>query len=390
MITSLSSHFLPLLTVLSLIQKIHLSHCPVFGVHFLDKITEYSTQYFKSFEGKKPEGWLTQTGILRACRELVYDHDENGDPVFHVISYSFNIRRGQLQIEHALDIIIEKDDNDSYKRDICNTLAIAHALELPVLPNTDNLSEELAEYYREVIVHGFVAPDGKGKDIRLRLKKSPGDKIQSIQHLFDLSLTEPHSPSEIALIKTTVEKELSRLSGAQSVLTSLDIAIQSLNEILKSDVRNESTIQNCLTTHPILFGLEYREIIPKHRLGAEYEMDYALKQISGLFDLLEIEASNLPLFNKKGNPSHYLIHAEQQVLDWLLWISKNRPYAQNSLPGIISPIGYVIIGRSSSLKEGNIDKLLQRNAIYRDRLRILTYDDLLNRAITIRQILTAN
>ena len=57
----------------------------------------------------------------------------------------------------------------------------------------------------------------------------------------------------------------------------------------------------------MLFGPDYVRIIPNHRLGAEYEMYYALERHSGLFDLVEIEASTLALFTRGGDPSSHLV-----------------------------------------------------------------------------------
>lgn len=142
-----------------------------------------------------------------------------------------------------------------------------------------------------------------------------------------------------------------------------------------------------MTENPILFGLDYTKIIPKHRLGAEYEMDYALVRVSGLVDLIEIEASSIPIFNRKGDPSKYLVHAEQQVLNWLEWLEKNHSYAKEYLPGLIRPKGFVVIGRASTLSKDECLKLKIRNKIFSDSLEILTYDDLLDRAQNIGKVL---
>jgi len=135
-----------------------------------------------------------------------------------------------------------------------------------------------------------------------------------------------------------------------------------------------------LTEYPILFGTDYARLVAKPKLGSEYELDYALQKYSGEYDLVEIESSSLPLYTKGGNPSQYLVHAEQQVFDWLHWIERNNSYAREKLPELINPVGFVIIGRSCSLGENEKQKLYRRNAIYRGQLVIMTYDDLLIKA----------
>ena len=120
--------------------------------------------------------------------------------------------------------------------------------------------------------------------------------------------------------------------------------------------------------------------IPKHKLGSEFELDYALERTSGQVDLVEIEASNLKLFTQSGDPTSHLVHAEQQVLDWLLWLEWNSAYAREHLPGLMSPMGFVVIGRRGSFSDDLGKKLQKRNAIFRGQLQVLTYDDLLDQA----------
>ena len=102
---------------------------------------------------------------------------------------------------------------------------------------------------------------------------------------------------------------------------------------------------------------------------------------------MEIESSNLPLFTQIGNPSSYLVHAEQQIIDWIDWIEKNNSYARAKLKGLLTPKGFVIIGRESSLNEKTKASLLRRNKAFNGLIEILTYDDLLNKAECILKIL---
>ena len=51
----------------------------------------------------------------------------------------------------------------------------------------------------------------------------------------------------------------------------------------------------------ILFGSDYVRTIARHRLGPEYEMDYAIERLPGIYDLAEIESSSLPLFKRPGD-----------------------------------------------------------------------------------------
>jgi hypothetical protein len=55
--------------------------------------------------------------------------------------------------------------------------------------------------------------------------------------------------------------------------------------------------------NPILFGSDYVRIIATHQLGPEYEMDYVIERLAGIYDLVAIESSSLPLFKKSGDRS---------------------------------------------------------------------------------------
>lgn len=189
------------------------------------------------------------------------------------------------------------------------------------------------------------------------------------------------------MVKQTILTEIHKRDEAGRILTSLRLAIGELEELLSAKERNENVLQRCLTENPILFGTDYSRVIPKHKLGGEYEMDYALERVSGVIDLVEIEASTHALFTKAGDPRKELVHAEQQVLDWLDWIERHGEYARDQLPGLMRPSGYIIIGRNIDLSKEDRERLNRRNNTLRDAFQILTYDDLLDRAKTLLGIL---
>lgn len=328
----------------------------------------------------KAESNLSFTELVKACREIIYDEDE-GVPVFHGILHSFDVKKGEIKLEHAIDILVTAEEGENNIEDqIVDILAIAVAFDIPVYPNTKELAPVLGRFHRKLLIDGFTAPGKSGERVRLKLTKSPGEAIDSPSYLRELDLTETYSPADLRLLQETFSRELERLESASSVLASLAYSASELEQLLLSNTRNENVLQRCLTENPILFETEYKQIIPKHKLGSEFEMDYALERHSGLVDLVEIESSNLKLFTRAGNPSKDLVHAEQQVLDWLDWIETNGAYARNNLPGAFSPAGYIIIGRRKSLSELDRNRLRRRNLLFRGQLEILTYEDLLDRA----------
>ena len=330
---------------------------------------------------------MSQGDLMESCHELIFDV-RDGVPVFHVVMPVLDGDEVLIEIAHMLDILIDsKGGEDHVDDEVRNTLALAVIHGVPVYPNTAEVAPELAKYHRRMLLEGFTAPDEKGRRVKLQLTESPGQRIHDHMLLQELDPTESVSPADLILIRQAIGTELEALSGAKRLLLGLRAAIAELNSLLALNIRNENSIQRCLTDHPLLFGPDYVRVIPKHQLGAEYEMDYALVRGSGLIDLVEIESPSLPLFNKKGDPSSHLVHAEQQVLDWIDWIELHGPYARSALPGLLSPTGYVVIGRSADLNKTTATRLRRRNAIFQPRVVVLTYDDLISRAQNLLAVL---
>lgn len=332
---------------------------------------------------------LTNFGVTQACREIIFDC-KDGIPVFHCIMHAFDTDHMSIKIEHTLDIIHDKEQSqEDIDESVCNTLAMASALDVPVFPNTSSVAPLLKKYHHKMLTDGFTAPDGKGGKQRLRLTKSIASRVDSADLFNKIDPTEAISPADLLLISEAIHQELDSLVGVRIFIDGMRQAISELSDLLNASERNENAVQACLTANPILFGADYRQIIPKHRFGAEFELDYALVRHSGIIDLIEIESPSLPLFNAKGDPSSHLVHAEQQVADWLAWAEANNPYAQKALPGLTAPIGYVVIGRSTTLTQRTRSRLKARNAMFRGQVQILTYDDLIERSQSILSAVSA-
>ena len=324
--------------------------------------------------------------FIERCRELVYDEQE-GKPVFHCIAWSINAERLDLELSPLVDILITEDTAEEQSEEIRYILAAALMAEVPVYPNTDALAPALAKHTRDLFVEGFTAPDGQGKHVRLRLVNAPEPRAEILEYFKGRSMTRQFSPAEVHLVREAALREIARRDQAARILAQVELAVSELSNTLVATRANERSLQRCLERNPILFGTEYVRIITKHRLGSEYEMDFALERLDGLVDLVEIEASTRPLFTKAGDPSKYLVHAEQQALDWLEWVEHNSPYAREKLPGLATPIAFVVIGRSSNFNAVTAKRLRRRNIELGRRVRIQTYDDLLAGARHLLKIL---
>lgn len=348
-----------------------------------EKLMKLAEQIWKkSKKSKKGELQGTLWSLIQAAKELIFDI-ENGKPVFHVVYFALDAKTVELVLAPSFKIL-----GLNTKDEVKSILAMAMAMDVPVYPNTDDVASKLVGYHKDLLTHGFKEKDRAGKEVHVVPTKFWGIDFESSQFIEKVKPQEMFPPAELLMMKTAAMKKIREQEHAGLILASICSAINELSERLEAANKpNEEYLQDCLTKNPILFGPEYRRVIPKHKLGGEYIMDYALERVSGLVDLVEIEASVHRLYVRKGQPSRYLVHAEQQVLDWLRWVEKYPSYTQESLPGIQRPIGYIIIGRRSSLSPTDESRLARRNIVFRDTIRIMTYDELLQRAQNLLDLL---
>lgn len=344
----------------------------------------------KRLHDKYPEPKTTSAiDFIERCRELIYD-ERNGEPVFHAIAWTISAERLDLQLSPLFKILVTGETPAIRSESIRETLAYALIADIPVYPNTDDLTPVLAKHTRDLFVKGFEAPDQHGKRIRLHLVDVPEPNADLLEYFRNRSLTRQLSPGEVHIARQAALQEITKRDEAGRILAKIELAIFELSNALQASRANERAIQSCLEKNPILFGTEYKRIIPKYRLGSEYELDFALERLDGLVDFVEIEASTRSLFTNEGNPTKWLVHAEQQALDYLDWLERNGAYARDKLPGLTTPVAFVIIGRDASLNKDATKKLRRRNLEFGRRIRILTYDELLKVARNLLCVLNGS
>jgi hypothetical protein len=140
----------------------------------------------------------------------------------------------------------------------------------------------------------------------------------------------------------------------------------------------EPQLQKFLEENYWIWGFEYSEAISKKQLGAKYEIDFLLKRIDGIWEIVEIERSSLPLFTKKLDPRKELTHAIQQVRDYQSFCMRNYGYlSSEDRKDIFAPKGYVIIGNSlSDSEKRKLDELNKSHPF----VEVNTYQYLIARA----------
>lgn len=145
------------------------------------------------------------------------------------------------------------------------------------------------------------------------------------------------------------------------------------------NVHEKLNIHPFLATNKFLIDSSANEIYSEVQIGMgkEFQIDFLIQKGDGEYILVEIENSKHNLFTKNGDFTAVVNHSVKQVEDWQEWIEDNISSVQKKYPGILSPEGVVVIGRSRNFNHKEKNSLKRRNINMRGRIKIITYDDLL-------------
>lgn len=330
----------------------------------------------------KPENSDDSPGMVyqlfRMAKEIIFDVDDDNNVTLTPMTWVLNTDAFQYVLTGLITGTFDTDE------EVKPRLASALVHEVPVVPNNEAVRPRLEAIFADLIADGFQAKY-EGKLTRLALtekaKFDPEGEINPERLVIQ--------PAEVGQLTARLREERARNVQAKSVLARLTAAEAELQDLLTATTRNEHALQRCLTKYPVFFGPSYRRVIPQHKLGDDYVADYALEHVDGSVDVMEIEASTHRLYKKRdGDPTVPLVHAEQQVLNWLEWLDEYSPYARAKLPGVRRASGLVVIGCRDRLRPGDAERLRWRNMMYSGRLTILTYDDLLDQCRTLQRLLS--
>jgi hypothetical protein len=149
--------------------------------------------------------------------------------------------------------------------------------------------------------------------------------------------------------------------------------------INKPDVREEE-LQTFFERNPRLIDRGIEKLLPQKSLAGEAIPDFIAVLYNGSHILIEIEKSDDQLYTQKGHPSSKFSQAEQQVRDYMQWVSREQDFLRRrGLPDICveNTKGLLIIGMRKNLTAKEIEKLAQQNFSSRSSHEIKTFDDLL-------------
>lgn len=140
----------------------------------------------------------------------------------------------------------------------------------------------------------------------------------------------------------------------------------------------EEPAHQFLKLHPEIVSPTHTAAWSKLPLGKRVT-DFVFREPSNDYLLVEIESPLRKLFRKDGQQREELTHAFNQIIDWRMFIENNLQMvrAEVGLLGMsANPRSLIVIGRSSGLTEADRLKLATLQGQI-PRLRILTYDDLI-------------
>ena len=258
---------------------------------WVGEVNDRMKDLIESFSGREVSAGFD---FWMCTKEIIYKRTEQGPELVHVM-YMLDAETLDLVLHASLSQVQIADDQ------MLTALALALLNQIPVYPNTQAEESELVAWHERLVREGFKT-QVEGKDRHFLLTPKITTLGREKDPLSSLSSSRLITPAEAVLVRAELAKRLRELSAAQSMLDLLDAAIDSLEQVLLSNSRNEHALQECISRNPVLFGPEYRRIIAKHRFGDDFEMDYAIERLTGFVDLVELESSTLDLYNKSGNP----------------------------------------------------------------------------------------
>ena len=154
----------------------------------------------------------------------------------------------------------------------------------------------------------------------------------------------------------------------------------------------ELEVQRFLEAHLYFWGHELRlgtrdiPLFSQVRLGTEFVCDFVFYDLGSTgmeWNLVEIEAPGGRLFKKDGDFSQGLNHAIAQVERWQHWVNSNQAAADQLMPGVMLPLGFVFMGRRSELDDDqHREHLWWFNSQNRSRVVVHTLDHFLDAAIS--------
>lgn len=146
---------------------------------------------------------------------------------------------------------------------------------------------------------------------------------------------------------------------------------------------SEQDLQEFLYNHPWLFGTEYVNAHPQKLRGAHSRFDFYLERFNKTNDIVEIKLASDPIINKDKSLNAKVSQAIDQLINYMessQAVAHSKVLSKEEDMQEFRPRGIVIIGNDTS--EDAVNKLHGWNYQFA-HIMILTYSDILTRAVTV-------
>jgi len=137
-------------------------------------------------------------------------------------------------------------------------------------------------------------------------------------------------------------------------------------EALLDSECNEQPVHVFLAEHPYFLLNAGRLVwlaVSKPNFGDDFQPDFALFSRGNMVQwiFVELKKPSDRLFNKNGDPSAKLTHAQRQTADWRRWLERNRAYCEETFGPFQIARTWIILGRRCNLTERDREHLAQIN-----------------------------
>lgn len=213
------------------------------------------------------------------------------------------------------------------------------------------------------------------------LKKKLGEKEEQIIRIKKENEEAREEHDKLMKRYMELSKEALKTKYTDFKKSSTDFETKIKEAYLSKD--KEQEMQNFLYNNSWLFGTEYINAKPQKMRGANSRFDFYLERFNKTNDIVEIKLISDPIINKDGSISAKVIHAVDQIIDYMestIAVAHSVPLSEEEEIKELRPRGIVIIGNDTSKKA--VQKLHKWN-YQLSKIHIITYSDVLKKGKTI-------
>ena len=156
--------------------------------------------------------------------------------------------------------------------------------------------------------------------------------------------------------------------------------VDEFRDMVENSDTSENDLQDFLEENYWFFGSDYLKALGEERAGMKGRVDFLLERNDTYHDIVEVKLPTVTLFNDDESMSGDFKNALSQIARYLDYYSKHYlSYKEQTGKDVDQPRGIIVIGRDN---EDSKSLLKRHRRVIRDNIKILTFDDLIDKAET--------